>query len=165
MVIYPEIRVTPDLPTIIFRQARDKVDLEVELPRILQAQGWGCGTYFHVQFVNHEKTELLASALYVVTKESESLHTSDNQYQPVTKTVINREAKLVGNWWPELFDGLSYLEGQDVKVVAAGEPSENVKPTVVWNPGRKKHQVKLNDKVIYESSDKEEAMKVASGQN
>jgi hypothetical protein len=79
MLIYPEILITPDLPTIKFHQPRDQIKLDIELPRILHNQGWGCGTYFHVQFLNHEKTELLACALYVVTKEVEGIHTGGNQ--------------------------------------------------------------------------------------
>ena len=90
MIIYPEILVTPDHPTIKFKQPREQVNLDVELPKILHAQGWGCGTYFHVQFLDHDKAKLLASALYVVTEEVETLVTSDaNPYQPVTKTVFS----------------------------------------------------------------------------
>ena len=102
MVIYPEIQVTPDSPTIKFSQPRDQVDLSKELPRILHAQGWGCGTYFNVQFLNHEKTKLLACARFVVTEEVETLQTSDNQYQPMTKTVFSRRAEQISDWWPSV---------------------------------------------------------------
>ena len=142
MVIYPEVIVAPDSPTIKFRQPRDQVNLDVELPRILHAQGWGCGTYFHVQFMNHEKTELLACALYVVTKESEGIQTSDNPYQPMTKTVYSREARIVGDWWVST-----------PKVM-----------TSVWNPGKKMFQVKIGDKVVYETPHKEEGVKIAAGE-
>ncbi len=100
MIIVPEVMVTPDFPTIRFREPRDQVDLSRELPKILHSQGWGCGTYFHVQFLSHDKTQLLASALYVVSREVESLHTSEaNPYQPMTKTIFGRTADIVGNWW------------------------------------------------------------------
>ena len=102
MVIHPEVIVTPDCPTIKFRQPKDQIDLDRELPRILQTQGWGCGTYFHVQLFNHDKTKLLASALYVVTEEVETLSVSEDQYRPVTRTVFNRKASLVGGWWEHL---------------------------------------------------------------
>lgn len=155
MIIHPEVIVAPDLPTIKFSQPRDQVNLNIELPRILQTQGWGCGTYFHVQFLNHEKTELLACALFVVTKEVEGIHTSDNQYYPMTKTVYSREAKRVGDWWTA---GLETLEGKPVRVVNDGAAS------VTWNPGRKMHQVKIDGKIVYETHDKEEANKIASGE-
>lgn len=100
MVIYPEVVITPDTPTVKFHQPRDKVDLDLELPRILIAQGWGCGTYFNVQFLNHGKTKLLACARFVVTEESETSHTSDaNPYQPMTKTVFSRKAEQIDDWW------------------------------------------------------------------
>lgn len=100
MVIYPEVIVTPDTPTIKFHQPRDQVDLSKELPRILHAQGWGCGTYFNVQFLNHEKTKLLACGRFVVTEEVESIQTNDaNPYQPMTKTVFSRQAEQIGEWW------------------------------------------------------------------
>jgi len=143
MIIHPDIYTTPDKPTIRFKEPREKVDLDNELPKILHSQGWGCGTYFNVQFMNHEKTVLLASALYVVTHEIEGVNTSDaNPYQPVTKTVFNRKAERIGDWWPR---GIG-------------------KTTVYWNPGKKVHQVKINgDEVIYESADKEKALAAAAG--
>jgi hypothetical protein len=106
MVIFPEIRVTPDSPTVMFYQPREKVNLDQELPRILATQGWGCGTYFNVQFLNHEKTKLLACARFVVSEESESVRTSSaDPYQPVTKTVFSRKADQIGDWWiPESAD-------------------------------------------------------------
>ena len=100
MVIFPEIIVTPDSPTVKFYQPREKVNLDQELPRILASQGWGCGTYFNVQFLNHEKTKLLACARFVVSEESESVRTSSaDPYQPVTKTVFSRKADQIGDWW------------------------------------------------------------------
>ena len=100
MVVYPEVLVTPDAPTIKFHQPRELVDLEKELPRILHAQGWGVGTFFHVQFISHDKTKLLACAKFVVSEEVESVQTSDNQYSPMTKTVFSRKAEQIGDWWP-----------------------------------------------------------------
>mgnify|MGYP001582823498 CR=1 FL=1 len=100
MVIFPEIIVTPDSPTVKFYQPREKVNLDQELPRILASQGWGCGTYFNVQFLNHEKTKLLACARFVVSEESESVRTSSaDPYKPVTKTVFSRKADQIGDWW------------------------------------------------------------------
>jgi len=100
MVIYPEVQVTPDTPTVKFHQPRDKVNLDVELPRILAAQGWGCGTYFNVQFMNHEKTKLLACARFVISDEVEDTVTIDaNPYQPMTKTVVARRAQQIEDWW------------------------------------------------------------------
>lgn len=100
MVVHPEVIVTPDTPTVRFREPREHIDLDKELPRLLHAQGWSCGTYFNVQFLNHEKTKLLACARFVVTEETESVQTSDaNPYQPMTKTVFSRKAEQIGEWW------------------------------------------------------------------
>lgn len=154
MVIYPEVLVTPDCPTIKFRQPREQVDLDKELPRILQAQGWGCGTYFHVQFLSHDKTRLLASALFVVSEEVESMVTSDtNAYQTVTKTVFSRKVSQIGDWWPEA--------KLDVTESATNVPAVAMK--AVWNPGKKIHQIKLGESVVYETPDKQEAREIAEG--
>lgn len=141
MIIHPEIYATPDSPTVKFREPRDQIDLEIELPKILHSQGWDCGTYFHVQFVSHDKKKLLSSATFVVSEIDETLHTNeDNPYSPVTKTVFHRKAQQIGDWWN----------------------SGEVKAAIVrWNPGKKVHQVIENDKVIYESPDKQQAVKVA----
>ena len=102
MLIYPDIQATPDSPTIKFYQPRDQIDLNKELPRILHTQGWGCGTYFNVQFLNHEKTKLLSCGRFVVSEEVETLQTNDaNPYQPMTRTVFSRRAEQIGEWWPE----------------------------------------------------------------
>ena len=119
MLIYPDIQATPDSPTIKFYQPREQIDLNKELPRILHAQGWGCGTLFNVMFLNHEKTKLLACGRFVVTEEVESLHTNDaNPYQPMTRTVFSRCAEQIGGWWPES------LNEQDDR-----QPSQSAGPT------------------------------------
>ncbi len=100
MLIHPEIFVTPDRPVVRFRDPRKEVNLDKELPRILSAQGWDVGTYFHVQFLSHDRTALLASAQFVVVEVREGLHTSEaNPYQPVTKAIHTRRAEQVGDWW------------------------------------------------------------------
>jgi hypothetical protein len=101
MLIYPDIQATPDCPTIKFNQPREQIDLHKELPRILHAQGWGCGTLFNIMFLNHEKTKLLACGRFVVSEEIETIQTNDaNPYQPMTKTVFSRRAEQIGDWYP-----------------------------------------------------------------
>lgn len=106
MVIYPDIQATPDSPTIKFNQPREQINLAKELPRILHAQGWGCGTLFNIMFLNHEKTKLLSLGRFVVSEEIETIQTNDaNPYQPMTKTVFSRVAMQIGDWWvSELFE-------------------------------------------------------------
>ena len=124
MLIYPDIQATPDCPTIKFYQPREQVDLNKELPRILHAQGWGCGTYFNVQFLNHEKTKLLACGRFVVSEELESLQTNDaNPYQPMTRTVFSRMAEQIGDWWPEVKETFT---ATFVEKVSVGTDSENI---------------------------------------
>ena len=99
MIIAPEVFVTPDRPVIRFREPREKVSLESELPKAIQAQGWGVGTYFNVQFIDHDRTKLIASAEFVVTEVREGLHTSEaNPYQPITRTVFMRKYQQVSQW-------------------------------------------------------------------
>ena len=79
------------------------------------------GTYFHVQFVSHDRATLLASGEFVVTEVREGLHTSEaNPYQPVTKAIFTRRAEQIGDWWlPAKQEGkLSDMEGQKVEQVA-----------------------------------------------
>jgi len=93
MIIHPEVIVTPDFPTVQFREDRENVDLERELPRILNAQGWGIGTYFNVQFISHDRTRLLSAAMFVVIQVTEGLVTNEaNPYQPTTRAVFTRVA-------------------------------------------------------------------------
>lgn len=154
MLIHPDVVVTPDYPTIRFRQPREQVDLNKELPRILQAQGWGCGTYFHVQFFSHDKTRLIASTRFVVTEEVELITTSEDQYRPITKTVFNRKCAQVDPWW-ECGNSAEVLKTESEKVDGV--------LLVSWNPGKKLHQVKSGDKVVFESSDKQEAIDFSLG--
>lgn len=166
MIIHPEIIVTPDLPTIRFKEPREQVDLDKELPRILHTQGWGCGTYFHVQFLNHEKTKLLASATFVVSEEVESIHTNlANEYQPVTRTVFTRKAEQIGDWWGH------DIEGE--KIDAAEDESPETKPAVdeavvegviAWNPHRQIHELTVDGKVVYENKDRKKVERVAAGE-
>ena len=122
MVIFPEIIVTPDMPTVKFYQPREMVKLDQELPRILASQGWGCGTYFNVQFLNHEKTKLLACARFVVSEESESVRTSSaDPYQPVTKTVFSRKADQIGDWWTPVSADKTTAESPSVTAEASEE--------------------------------------------
>jgi len=123
MIIAPEIIVTPDRPVVKFREPRDKVDLDKELQRVLNAQGWGLGTYFNVQFVSHDRADLLAQAEFVVIKDAESLQTSDaDPYSPKTRTAHIKEVEQLGEF--RVFgQELSDLEGEEVHVVAPGRVS------------------------------------------
>ena len=161
MRIHPEVIVTPDCPTVMFREPREKVDLKVEIPKILASQGWGLGTYFDIQFINHDRTELLATGKFIVTKDSEALHTANPEgYQPITKTISARKAGQIGDWY---YPGdLCDLVGKKVDVVADGSLREAIfrpqfEKVLKWNPGKKVHQVLLGDKVLYESKNKSEA--------
>ena len=143
MVIHPEIIVVPDCPTVKFREPREKVDLDKELPKILHAQGWGSGTYFHIQFFTHDRNKLICEATYVVSEEAEGIHTSDNQYNPNTRTIYSRKAQIIGEW-------TVFFKEKEVKE----EDSKSGESKISWNPGKKVHQLKLGDEVLYEDKDK-----------
>ena len=150
MLIHPEVIVTPDCPTVKFREPREKIDLNVELPKILNAQGWGLGTYFHVQFINHDRSKLIVSGLFIVTEEAESLHTANpDAYQPMTKTISARKAKQIGEWF----------EPEVTRKPGSEFVKELQERTLKWNPGKKVHEVKVGDKVLFASADKAAAEK------
>ena len=133
MVIQPEVYVTPDRPTVRFREPRDQVDLDKELQKVLNAQGWGVGTYFHVQFLNHERTAVLASAEFMVSEVREGLHTRDvESYQPVTKMIFMRKLEQIGEWWPNLKSEVpDFVPGPGLPTVAGGayeEPRKRGRP-------------------------------------
>lgn len=147
MIIQPKIlSVTPDEPTVQFKQSKDQIDLDKELLRLVNNQGWGCGTYFHVQFTNHEYTELKSAAKYVVTQKIENVYTNEaNPYQPVTRNISNYKIERVEKW--RHFGEEVKTEGTEIK----------------WNPGLKVHQLKLGDEVIYQNADKAKVIEVAEG--
>ncbi len=161
MIIHPEVIVTPDCPTVRIREARELVDLSVEIPKIIHYQGWDVGTYFNVQFLNHERNVLIAAGRFVVTEVKETLHTTESPYQPITKTVFGRKYEQLGNWWTS-----------EAGKVPAPKPSKEdgrpratkLEPEIKWNPGLKKHQVILEGVVIFESEDKEAAVRVKEGE-
>jgi hypothetical protein len=100
MLIHPEIFTTPDYPVVRFRAERDQINLDTDLPRILDVQGWDVGTYFYVQFMSHDRSELMADAKFVVTELKENIQINEaNPYQPVTKAVAKRKAEQRGEWW------------------------------------------------------------------
>ncbi len=147
MIIHPSIIVTPDRPTIRFRTDFALVRLDKELPKILHNQGWGCGTYFNVQFTDHKQTQLLASALFIVSEESEAIVVNDdNPDQTVSKTVFTRKAERISDWWH--VETPVSTEGLHIK----------------WNCGAQKHQV-FNDagEMFYQSQHKSKAQMVVDG--
>lgn len=77
MIIKPNIIITPDCPTVVFREPKEKINLDEELPKILRYQGWGCGTYFNVQFI--DSGELLSCARFVVSFEKNEMVTVETQ--------------------------------------------------------------------------------------
>jgi len=144
-VIHPEVSTTPDQPTIKIRQAWELTDLDKLIPSILQAQGWPCGTYFNLQFVNHERDLLLADARFVVDSSRESQRTTDNEYSPNTRMVVSYKAKRVTEW--RFYNGFE---------VPRGTSSENdeKQATIRWNPGKKEHELLVGDEVKFSSADK-----------
>lgn len=100
MIVNSEIFVTPDCPTVRIRAPRETVDLDAELPKILHHQGWDVGTIFHVQFVDRERTRLLAMAPFVVVEATETLQTTEpSPYQTMTKMVTSRKYDRLGPWF------------------------------------------------------------------
>ena len=122
MIVKPQIITTPDNPTVMFREAAEAFDLEDEVLKVVHRQGWGLGTRFSVHLINHEATELLKTATYVVTGEVEDYQTRDvDGYQSMSKTIYRRKCALLGDW----------TEIQPAKKAEKTAPLE-----VKWNPGR-----------------------------
>lgn len=138
-IIRPEIFTTPDYPIVSFREEQEKINLAEELPKILQAQGWGLGTVFTIQYINHERTNLIKLARFVVCAENVFVQTSNpDGPSPMTKTVEARKAVQIEPWF---------------------YTNSSLKRTVKWNIGDKVHEVYEGDKIIFKSKDKEEAEK------
>ena len=114
MIIHPEVIVAPDRPIVRFREPREAIKLDEELPKILHRQGWSLGTFFDIQFLNYEKTKLLSLATFVVTEWHENLLTSEaDPYKPMTRTVFSSKAEQIGEWW-ELLEVEPAVEFPDV---------------------------------------------------
>ena len=96
----PEIFITPDCPTVKFREAPENINLDIELPKILTQQGWGLGTIFCIQFVNHERTKLTKIARFIVHTENSSIQTfNPDSERPMTKLVEARQATQMEAWF------------------------------------------------------------------
>ena len=133
----PQIVITPDCPTVKFREAPETINLAIELPKVLTQQGWGLGTIFCIQFINHEETKLIKLARFIVASEEESMQTfNPESNQPMTKLVQARAACQMEAWF-----------------YPYGAP----KLTSEWNFGEKKHRVMLDGKVIARFDKKPEA--------
>ena len=142
MIIHPEIIVTPDCPTVIFREPREKIDLPAVLGNVLKTQGWGLGTYFNVQFVDHDRKRLLSMGRFVVSEIEEKLQTSEaNPYQPITRGVILHKCVQLGEWWQA-------KKEREAK----------------WNPGKKGYDIFQGGVVVATVKDKERAHAVAAGE-
>lgn len=159
MITHPEIAVTPDYPVIKIREPRESTDLAKELPKILHSQGWGIGTFFHVQFINHGRTELLATALFVVSGETEELQTNEaNPNQPMTRMVQTRKYDQIGEWWTAR--GLRDLEGKIAEVMA-----DVMAMSIKWNVGSRAYDIYRGEERVMEGiATKEEAQAIARGE-
>jgi hypothetical protein len=141
--IRPEIFTTPDCPTVKFREGPELVNLDIEMPRILTSQGWGLGTVFVVQFVNHEKTKLIKVARFIVDFEDSNIQTfNPDGPSPMTKVVETRTAKQIESW-----------------IYPNGAPVDVSKKLVKWNFGNKEYEVRLGENVLFSSASKKEAEK------
>jgi len=145
--INPEVFTTPDRPIIRIREFRGHVDLDDLISKLIHAQGWGSGTYFSVQFMNHERSKIFASGEFMVTMADEALVTSNpDSRNPNTKMVSHLKSEMVGEWFVTSFiDERDPARKQDVKKLDA---------EVKWNPGVKRHQVIVDNEVVFESEDK-----------
>lgn len=104
-----------------------------------------------VQCMNHEKTELLYEAEFRVTKrtdEPDSEERENGDIRQFTKTTIVVER--VGDWWAS----------QAARDAEPDEPNERVRE---WNVGKRLHQVKEGETVVFETPDKELADAIVDG--
>lgn len=144
MIIHPDINNTPDRPVIKFRQPKELMDLTLELGRAMKSQGWALGTRFTVQFINHEKTQLLSTAEFVVSDREESFITNDdNPYAPTSRDIVTYRAIQVDDWW--------YSElGSEIRDTPEPEP-EILVPKLAYDKTTKVHQVRLGDEILFEN--------------
>jgi hypothetical protein len=172
MRIHPHIDVTPNFPTVQFREERSLIDLEAELAKVVNYQRWSCGLYFNVQFVNHDRTKLLQSALFVVSEENESVNVNnDNPYSPKTQITSARKAVQIGEWWYSgaVFDEAA-IEPPTPQVVVEFDDSvwqgiDAANAIRKWNPGKQQHEVWVHDELVYASPHKNKATAVSEGRD
>ena len=142
-IMRPEVFTTPDCPTIKFREKEEVVNLDIEIPKILISQGWGLGTIFCVQFTNHERTQIVKVARFIVDTQDSDIQTFNPDSQsPMTKMVETRTAKQIETW-----------------IYPNGAPVDISTKLVKWNFGNKEYEVKLGDNVLFSSASKKEAEK------
>jgi len=144
MIIHPDINNTPDRPVIKFRTPKELMDLNLELGRAMKSQGWALGTRFTVQFINHEKTNLLSTAEFVVSDREESFITNDdNPYAPTSKDIVTYRAFQVSDWW--------YSElGLEIRNTPEPEP-EILALKLGYDKTTKMHQVRFGTEVRFEN--------------
>lgn len=160
MIIREKIVVTPDCPTIVFREAQEVVDLPAVLPRVLYANGWEPSTFFHVCFMNREETRLLSHGHFVVVAKEEQLRTTEeNPFQPITKAVSAYQYQQLGAWY------VAEHEAPD----AVEMPSEGVERRiqmgrVKYNKGREMYDIFSGEAVVWRTKDRGEAERIARGE-
>lgn len=144
MIIHPDINNTPDRPVISFRTPKELMDLTLELARAMESQGWALGTRFTVQFVNHERTQLLSTAEFVVSDREESFITNnDNPYAPTSKDIVTYRAMQVSDWW--------YSEtGVEIRDIPEPEP-EILTLKLAYDKTAKLHQVRFGTEIMFEN--------------
>ena len=141
MIIHPDTNNTPDRPIVKFREPKELMDFEVELGRVMKGQGWELGTRFTIQFINHEKTELLSTAEFVVSEVTEKFITNDdNPYAPTSKNVYVYRASKTSDWW--------YSE-KGIELRDA-EP-EVLEMKLAYDKTTKLHQVRLGTDIMFEN--------------
>lgn len=131
MAINAKVSGELECPRIRFNVPMEQVNLDSELLRIMNNNGWRLGTYFDVQFLNHDETKLMACGRFVVSEEIETLQTNDaNPYQPMTKTVFSRVAVQIGEWWPETKQEVEMVEFKfnETTPVLIEEPKRRGRP-------------------------------------
>jgi hypothetical protein len=148
--------------------------LEKEISKVINYQRWSCGTYFNVQCVNHNRSKLLQTSLWVVCEETEDVRVNeDNPYSPVSHIVSARKAAQIGDWW---YSGAVFNE----ETVEPPTPSQVVAESFddsvwqdidvanairKWNPGKQRHEVLVDDEVVYASPHKNIATAVSEGRD
>ena len=110
----------------------------------VQAANLAAGDTVRVQCFNHEYNTVIHYAEYLVYSRATSIRRvemSDNETRQVEDV------------------NCSVIRTSDWKMTPAYKEDE---PKVVWNLGKKKHEVKIGEKLLYEDSDKSVAESFAA---
>jgi len=127
------------------RCPKDSITDQMVHQRVLAAN-LSAGDFVKVQCFNHDRTTILYYTEYLVYDRSTEMKRVD---------INDRDIRQFEDVKYSILRTMDWKATPAVKSEVKSEPKTEAK--LVWNPGLKVHQVKVDEKVVFESADKQEA--------